>query len=310
MKRTFMSLTAVATLGACGGSSVAQLDTTLLPAGAVNAGNVRVSTPDTQVYNEIEENGTGVSKLEGIGAVRTTYNRDVSPEISRVYVYGTRDAATGRVVLTETLFLFEDADGDDDGSANIRYETADGNAEYRFLTASFGQAANYDYARHFIVSNDEIDAAVMLGVTTAASDMPQAGTTTFSGDSFVTTSFAGGSLLRRDTATLDVDFANGLVDAMLGSGLDSGFSDISVEDMVISGNGFAGGTVTLLDSGMDVTEIYTGGSRGTDAAGLFFGPISATSVLSNFDGPAEAGGVISVGGNTHSVEAFFLTELD
>ncbi|MEO1641281.1 MAG: hypothetical protein AAFU41_18765 [Pseudomonadota bacterium] len=233
----------------------------------------------------------------------------ISPETVRLYVYGTREISTGAINLTDTKTLFVDPDGDDNGGRGIEY--SDGNGNFvTFNPTLFGESDEYEFARHFSIDFGDTFGFVILGTTTSAEDVPSVGTTTYLGDTLVLDDpLVGGRSAFRGIASLDADFDNGLVDAMLGTGRPDTLTDIQVEDMIISGNSFAGGNITLLENGMDVTDTYIGGSLGSDAAGLFFGPIEQTNILSNFDGPGEIGGMAVINGNTRLIEAYFLADI-
>ena len=312
MIRLLSPVCLVSVLGACGGSgssSVAQLDTDLLPEGSVQAGNARVDLPDNQAFLAIDGVGLNISIVEGVGLASLETGQQVSPTLTRVYVYGTRDTATGELVITDTNTILRDPDGAQVAGNDLSYLDPDNMARFNFSEGLYPESAGLEYSRIFrwLVENEASD-VVVFGVSAEPDMMPDSGIAIYTGTGRGEGSEPTSSSTFSGSATLAANFTTGLVDVDIQTGR-MDFTNVVADQMQISGNSFAGGTVLLLDGANDVTTAQTGGVLGTDAAGLFFGPLE-TSGASGLDSPGEAGGFIAVGGQTTAVTAFYTVELN
>lgn len=314
--RLFMiSLPAMALVSACGGGSGGSdnpvvLAPVPLPANSQNLGQQRVALPETQAFVAIDAAGAGVSGLEGFGTVRLENGATVSPNATRLYFQGTRDAATDAVTITDTQVLLRDTDGDSGAGDRITYRNTDPNAQDVVLDtrAEFTAATSYDFARQFRLEvGGVIKGAGIIGVSTGADNIPSSGTVTYIGNALTREQQGPVAFLRQGTATVDVSFNTGLVNVVAEADGNT-FDNITATGMQIDGNHFSGGTVTINKDGMDITDSVTGGTTGTDAAGFFFGPGAAGEIGNGGFAPAEVGGVITAGGATRTIESYFIAD--
>ena len=316
-------------LMACGGGggggdddTATQLDFTDIPEEFLAAslrGTEDVTLPSDQTYIPLTATGVGTSILQGVGTRKSGPGEAVGASTSRIFFFGTRDAATDAVTATDTNRVLEDTDGDDLATTSIRYSSADfdpdpDNSDTQQLLHSPGRmstAGTYDYALLFEWDREVIigpggrptvtrEGEGIFGVSTAPSDMPDMGTATYTGDHVVISRSVGAPTgFDRGVATVDVDFLAGTVSATATTTAGGG-DRIESLGMTITENGFFGGTQAIMSGSTDITERATGGTLGTDAGGIFYGPAGPN--------PAEVGGFIDIGGTTTSYSVFYLAK--
>jgi len=180
-----------------------------------------------------------------------------------------------------------------------------------------GLADTYDFLR--VYDGTVIDGAttytvdvVVAGTPTQTADMPTSNTATYTGAAEALVAISGGqsASLENGRAVLSVDFGNGLVDVELdsftardvasGNLVTAPLTDIFIDNMVISGNTFSGGTLRTQLSGAAVDVLGSGATL--SAAGTFFGIDES----GTFDKPDETGGVFYTSGATGEIDGSFV----
>ena len=175
---------------------------------------------------------------------------------------GTYDYATGEITVNNSSFSL-DAD-------SPLSKASDGTA-YSFVSA---------------LDDAQTDTEVMVGLTTPASNMPTTGTLNYAGQAEFTV-VDGASYEGIMESALSADFDNNLLDIVLSNasgitrddGINStnpaatGTETISIEDLAISGTGFAdANSSTFSVSGFTGAGIVTDTTGGTlSASGIFAG---------------------------------------
>lgn len=280
-----------------------------LPSDSRNLGPLRVPLPDTQVYQSLggRTDVVTISIVEGIGhslGNDSTNRNNVGPSLSRLYIYGLRNAENDAVVLTDTWASVVDLDGSSGlfGIRDARYSTTVADLPPgRVFTGTANSATGSVYHQYFFWrAEDETgfltNGKIIMGVSTDPQDMPTSGNAIYQGNAKITRHDGNRLSLFDGTSRVIADFEQQRVDVEITPGYTL-IDEINVDGMQIDGNKFTGGTVEILFEGDDVTESITGGVTGTDAAGIFYGPSRGA--------PVEVGGVINVGGNDASFNTLF-----
>lgn len=218
-------------------------------------------------------------------------------------VTGTFDHSGQALVLNDGQFNFADSSGPNaiglhqDGSAFVE------------LTSTAGTTFDFviPYAQSYILNGRLFDSVGVVGLASNPSDIPSNAKATFNGFA----SGAVGVFATQQTegfigdSTVAADFGNGQVDLTLdnlttsnGARLASGFDEIRVDNMIIRGNAFDGGTLTTRNNGAVVN--VTGTNTVNDAQGHFFGPAGSA--------PDEAAGTVTSVGDTRLIGAVFVAD--
>jgi len=270
---------------------------------AVPLGPARVATPESQTYipvlpGKIGAETSGTALIQGVGAPRGGDAPDLT------YLYGTRTEEIDVMRVTNTNSIMFDTDGaivtGSGAQVNTVYQDRDRDTQ---LGTEFARVGLNQTGLNYVQVGNYRDASgttsLVYGVSTAAGDMPAAGTlpvgTVVYGDGealFAETE--GGTVFSRGTARATVNFAAADVDLVATPpNTAQGFDELRATDMVVSGNAFTGGRVALRLGGVDVTESVTGPVAGSASAGLFFGPAQPV--------PAEIGGTVVIDGATRDL---------
>ena len=230
---------------------------------------------------------------------------------------GTFTHDTGGINLVDGTFLFVDPNGpESDG-----YILDGGNDGYIGNQIS----GSYDYVFQFDVCcgpdptyNSHLGVA---GISTAAADMPVAGSASYTGEAsariyhLYPTLASGGSFHFFDNGVsqIDVDFASGSASVSMtnfanisdsvGSVLTSAtapFDQIQGSGLVIQGSHMVGGNWVTMSGGAVVNVV--GANPVTSADGTFFGYDPSISA------PDEVGGVIFIGGSDSNVTGIYVAD--
>lgn len=177
------------------------------------------------------------------------------------------------------------------------------------LTPNGAQSGSYGYTALYSFTTTFGTHPVVVGVTMDAADIPASGSASYTGEAHMTgsTTFGtSGSLTGSGESLVQVTFGSGgtvnlTIDGVTGLPYDS----ITINGMVVAGNGFSGGTLTLFDGAADVTDDLLGTMRTNEAAaGDFFGAADGAG------NPDEVGGgFFSVGDDgTGSIYGVFIAD--
>lgn len=315
-RRNMIAALGLATaLSGCGGSGTSPTVEfeNLLPADAASRGDARVDLPETPVYNLLDGGVAGVTVLEGVGTLGLFTPSAAEVGEGRYYFYGTRDAGTGTITVTDTTNTLLDTDGFQSSGTTliVAPDAPQPDPSLRQLTLrqtdfSGDPSDQSAFTRRFRASyNDEDGAAFFVegvfGVATLSNEMPVSGSAVMTGSGTMTigTNLIGNT--RFGTSQVTADFTNGLVNITYNT--DPMFANLEVDGvsavgMTITDNSFSGGTLSMTKDGSDVTETALGALEGQDAAGLFFGPAAGGL-------PEEVGGVVEFVGDGKSLRLIF-----
>lgn len=169
------------------------------------------------------------------------------------------------------------------------------------LTENDNTPANQIYARLYDLSSSSGSGPLVIGVIAPNEVLPTTGNTVFTGAGFVTGSAVNDTNQIDGTgvSTLTVNWA-GTVDAEITGNLDEAFDTVTITGMTRTDTTFAGGTVTVLNNGANVTTALIGAdATGAGSGGLFGATADDTD-------PAEAGGVFLTEGSNGVLGGGFL----
>jgi len=210
---------------------------------------------------------------------------------------------TGSIPVADGTYSLSDPNGFDANDA-----LTDGTSTLRTDATSF--TGNYAFAIPFVQTNaGGSDVFGVLGLETAAIDLPQNDTLTFVGEAEgVMVTNSSGFDLTDGTSQVIANFGAGAVtvtlsdfivtDQSTGSVVTNQLDEISVTNMLISDNTFRNGTIRTRLNGATVDILGTNAQR--DAAGSFFG-ISADGTK-----PREVGGAILLQGDSGLINGLFI----
>lgn len=300
MNKSFSLLVATsayALLASCGGSSTG---------GGSAAGG---GTPPS--YEALSSTAATTSTLGGV-ALRSN---NTSGALGIVATSGTTTHNTGNTTITDSTYSLTDADGFNggntltDGTSTITTNTSILSGTYEYVTI---------YDQTYTSGGDTYDSIGIGGVITSASDVPTAGSATYTGDAagLVVTATQGFDL-ENGTSTVTADFAAGTVnttmsgfaatDQVTGNAATAPIDTISVTGMTITGNGFSGGTVATTNGGAAIN--VTGANTTTAAQGAFFGYNGTqTAPSGTIAAPDEVGGIILMEGDGGIVISNFIAD--
>ena len=210
---------------------------------------------------------------------------------------------SGALTVTDGTYTLTDSDGFDADDV-----AKDGVSTLRANTSSF--AGTYEFARPFVQSNaGGADVFGVLGLETAASDMPQSITATYVGEAtgVIDTGSQGFTLsdgtshivANFDIGTVNVTMSDfNIVDVFTEASVTGPIDEISITGMLISGNTFRNGTITTRLNGATVDLIGNNAQR--NAAGSFLG------ITSDGTRPDEVGGAVLLQGDSGLVNGLFV----
>ena len=157
-------------------------------------------------------------------------------------------------------------------------------------------AGSYRYSGLYRVEGGTTEGPAIIGVVTAAGDVPRSGSATYRGDGFVAGVINGATAVDGlGQSRVDADFGTGRVDVTISSLDDPNVDTVTISDMSISGNGFSGGTIAI-----DGSTAPLGTGVTVDAQGAFYGQSG--------NQPAEAGGGFTANGSQGELFGGFLAK--
>ena len=236
---------------------------------------------------------------------------------STTAISGSITLNTGRLELIDGAFRFVDLDGpESDGYINDAGN--DG-----FIDSQLVQG--YDYVFQFAVccsagTNYDMHLGV-LGLVTAPSDLPSAGSASYTGEAYAEIYYlfpslaTGGSFnfFDKGISQVDVDFASGTASVLLGSfaritqnggavitPATAPFDQIQGSGLVLSGGHLTGGDWATYSGGSIVNVVGANGT--TSSNGTFFGYDPSISA------PDEVGGVVSINGDEGYVVGVYIAD--
>ena len=278
-------------LAACGGGS---------SGGGGGGGSVGLSASSAPPPAILRGQTATQTQLTG-SAIRAN-----NTSISLVAVAGSRNGQTGGLTINDGQFNFVDGNGPD-GAGIFRSGTAR-------LTNRVGNTRSFDfvfpYVQIYNFNGQEFSSFGVAGIATNPANVPATGTATFRGDStgLMIANLGATSVSFEGNSTVTADFGAGIVDVQM-----SGFSiqstnaqpaiapadTIRIDNMVISGNTFAGGNVTTSLRGQSVN--LTGANTNSTSQGHFFGQDGAGR-------PDEVGGNTIAIGRSGAISATFIAD--
>ena len=256
-----LSLLAAATLAGCGGSGVSTV----------------VSAPIPE-YIDLANRDYAVTSQLG-GRILLTGDDAAIRAVSAGLLHSEGQLKS----FTDGTSTFSDLDGED--ASDI---WTDGTLT---LSPSEQQDGTYKYVALFNFTAETYGGPVVLGVTMDAADIPVEGSYTYTGEAHLAgASTSGGyaSLTASGSASVAVDFENGLVNLTINGVSGVPYDSITLNGMEFASDGrntFSGGTLALFDGTGEVTDDLLGATREEDARGDFYGMPTGT-----YDQPTEVGG--------------------
>ena len=275
--------------------------------------------PSGTAYRELADRAaTGVSASD-LGGVELSSN-------ALLDLTGTLTHATGRTVLSDSVYSIEDLNGPDAGgqltdvSATFvfnLYKTNPGagpTINDRFPYASYQYVTAYE-GGYNTSPTTSVDAIGVYGIVTQTADIPSAGTASYSGQasgSFVNSAYSAD--LQNGASSVSANFSSGqtsvtlknftAIDVITGNVVPSTvFDEVRLVNMGITGNGFAGGTAEFYKNGAAVSASSLFGSGATGAqGGNFFG------YDTSIGAPDEVGGIAFQTGSIGTLKLVFLAD--
>lgn len=293
------SVAAVAVLSACASVSTVPIGPT---AGAP-------STHIPQTYENLGSAAPTTSTLGGSTAVTAlaTIGGWLGGQTS-VSASGSFDHGTGRLELDDGTYLFVDVDGPD-AAGNVSDGAGGATGAVEAVLATTYTYVT-DYELNYTTNGIDYYTLGVAGIVTSASDMPSAGSATYSGDAFANSLDTTTTVTTNDfnlfggVSTVVADFGAGTATVNLGSfatKLGTGaqtFDQIQGSGIVISGAKFTGGTWVTMLNGNPVNAV--GASISTTSNGTFF------AYDPNISAPAEVGGVVTILGATDVITGVYI----
>lgn len=282
MKRYSLALVAVLGLAACGGGG----------GGGSNTGGTTASGGTATggvTYRTLDDTATAGASNVQIAFV----TRSNGTPSSTTQATGTLDRPSQELTVNGVIV----------GGARTNDTWSEGNNRVSKTTAG-GLTGTYDFFAPVTVTQDNgvtTDVGV-VGVQTAAGEMPTSGTATFTGEANVTqitTGLGAGTTNSAASLAVDVDFAANQADVKMTSVTGLGFDEMNILNARVNGAAIdeTGATVEFKTNGAAVTPIGT--QSGTSVDGSFYGLRASDSI------PEEAGGVFAVTGSSGSVSGVF-----
>lgn len=195
-----------------------------------------------------------------------------------------------------------DPDGDDSGT------WTDGTITFQ---PDGAQSGTYDFTALYRLAAPTDGGSVVIGVTLDSADIPTVNTTTggvvYTGEALIDGSTdpggAGTSLSGSGNSRVTVNFETDTVDVVIDTISGVPYDSIEITGMTFSGDrtAFEGGTLAIIDGGIDVSGTLLGGSVASSAAGDFYG-------IDGNDNPDEVGGVFIGEGGTGEIYGGFLAD--
>ncbi len=259
---TFLAVCAI--LSACGG-------------GGGGGGNPADPTDNPPQYQKLNSTADTTSILAGAAFLSdNTGALSVAPQSGTVN-HATQEIDTGHQGQIDLIEL-------------------DGDYDYTIL-----------YSQNFSENNLNYDATGVGGIVTKSSDMPSTGTLSFTGDSLAILTTANANYEMTGQSAIIVDLGNARVSARMdsfsninGSNDPAPIDRITIDDMMISGNSFSGGTLSTTYGGSAVD--VTGANTQTESLGYFFGYDTATNA------PDEMGGTFLSQGDSGILAGGFVAD--
>ncbi len=291
-------------------------------AGPTNIPTTPGPPPSNTAYRSLDDRGaTGNNSTLGGVLIAESSLRFSTNTVSGSLVH-----ATGSTSLTDGVFSMVDVDGPaaSDGlltagpiffrpysyTNNVVPSTNYFSGSYQYVTTFSG---NY-----VVGANTYNVISGIYGVVTSSTDIPDAGSATYSGEAggiynFKNSSGVARTFLTSGTSAVTADFSANMVSASLNdfsvlnsSGspvIQSVFDEIRLTNMRIQGNGFRGGSVTFYKNGGEVSyDTVIGSSLITKTSGNFFG------YDNSIGAPDEVAGVLLHYGDQGIINLIFVAD--
>lgn len=223
-----------------------------------------------------------------------------TPNARQIVLDGTITYPQEGLDVRDGLARFEDTNGPAsntgiwrDGSADIE---DDSNLHSR--TYEFVRPIDYTYMN----GSTQETAFGVLGVPTDDSLVPSGGTVTYTGSSYGIYSVSGSNQSLTGTSRVAANFGSDRVNTTIEvtNSTNVPYDRITINNMVVSGNDFSGGTVRVFDGNTEVNPTGSGGTR--VARGGFFG------YDPSINAPDEVGGYVQITGSDATVYSDFLAD--
>lgn len=301
-------------------ASVSGCTTTTGPAATgPTAGGPSSHTP--QNYETLTSTAATTSVLGGSAILaRVDMSTEALLGATAAATTGSTTHSTGSITLNDGTYLFIDADGPDALGGLADGQGATGELGTQTFLTDLG---TYDYVTPYRVSymsgGERIVSVGVAGMITESSDMPIAGSASYSGAAAAqllnndTANYANDLFLDNGISTVSVDFSAGTADVTLGSFADitdgnanpltaatAVFDELLGTGLLISGSHFTGGSWVTVSQGVVVNVVGAGETAISD--GTFFGYDPSISA------PDEVGGVVFIDGGTATVFGVYLAD--
>ncbi|HIP23049.1 MAG TPA: hypothetical protein EYG79_05570 [Rhodobacteraceae bacterium] len=279
------------------------------------------SSHTPQNYESLTSTASTTSTLGGSAILaRVDIATDSLLGATAVATTGSTNHSTGRIALNDGTYLFIDADGPDAFGHMADGHGATGELGTETFITDLG---TYDYVTPYRVSyisgGERIVSVGVAGMITASSDMPIAGSASYSGAAEVqllnndSANYANDLYLDNGISAVSVDFAAGTADVTLGSfaviadgignaitAATASFDELQGTGLLISGSHFTGGSWVTVSQGVVVSVVGAGETATSN--GSFFGYDPSISA------PDEVGGVVFIDGGTATVFGVYLAD--
>ena len=254
-----------------------------------------------------------------VGPLDSTTGQPIS--LTTVATAGSTTHNTGRLRLDDGTYLFIDPDGPD-AFGNVTNGTATGTVGAAFTTDFSAYDYVFPYRLSYPTGGATASSAMSIGVAgmiTDGSDMPVAGSASYSGtalaqiSNYAPANYVNDLYLDDGVSTVDVNFASGSATVNLanfaritGNGgatvtaAAAAIDQIQGTGLLISGAHFTGGSWVTMKGGSVVNVV--GASQTSTGNGTFFGYDPSISA------PDEVGGVVVIDGATAVVAGFYIAD--
>lgn len=259
---------------------------------------VIIPYPFSSAYN----NGETDNVLGGV-SVRSS---GANGELQLLTLSGSKNRNTRATTVSDGTYILVDGDGFDQS-----HKITDGEASLSLSANAPNFTSSRSFAQTYFINGITFDSVGVIGVVTGAGGMPTAGTATYRGQSELLAFSTEAGISMKGQSTIVANFGdagrvnvtlNGFIatDLVTGARTTSPVDVVNVNDMVISGNSFSGGTITTIQGNAVVS--LTGANTTAAASGAFFG------LNSTLTGPDEIGGVILVQGDDGALLGNFVAD--